>query len=105
MAKYINLEKVMTKIRERIENPTVIGWLMSILIEQSVADVQEVRHGKWEDKGICHNYPKDGVNKYHLLICSRCGCMHRARKHENGVFINANYCPNCGCKMDGEENG
>lgn len=71
---------------------------------QPAEDVQEVRRGKWEDKGICHNYPKDGVNKYHLLICSKCGCMHRTRTHESGVFINASYCPNCGARMDGETN-
>lgn len=79
--------------------------IVDVINDQPAAEVQEVRRGKWEDKGICHNYPKDGVNKYHLLICSQCGCMYRARKHESGVLINASYCPNCGARMDGEENG
>jgi predicted amidophosphoribosyltransferase len=40
------------------------------------------KHGKW-------------VWKDHYLVCSECG-------EEND---RKNYCPNCGARMNGEENG
>ena len=50
------------------------------------ADVVEVRHAK--DIGYEDSYGwKD--------VCSLCGCEFRVSK-------SANYCPNCGAKMDGE---
>ena len=49
------------------------------------ADVQEVRHGKWEKcKERCCEYR-----------CSVCGYE---------LCRTTNYCPNCGAKMDGNEN-
>ena len=51
---------------------------------QPAADVQEVRHGKWEIN--C-----DGYYPY----CSNC-----KEEPKNGAM--SDYCPNCGCKMDGE---
>ena len=48
------------------------------------ADVQEVKHGIWKNAG------------FYGFSCSACGehiCMP-----EDHI---ANYCPNCGAKMDG----
>ena len=52
------------------------------------ADVQPVRHGKWIDKsgGI------EGAWNY----CSECG--------EQAIDL-FDYCPNCGARMDGEQDG
>lgn len=48
------------------------------------ADVQEVKHGKWE-KGKCGNY----------FVCSECG--------EISHIVKYGYCPGCGARMDAEE--
>lgn len=56
------------------------------------ADVAPVRHGRWEwdTKGL---YPKP--------LCSRCQYEpYRASNHSSDL---PPYCPNCGAKMDLEE--
>ena len=58
---------------------------------------------KWIDKGQLKDYPREGVNCYHLLVCPVCGACHRAKICDNGRLLNANYCPNCGEKMRVEE--
>ena len=47
------------------------------------ADVQPVRHGRWENAG--------------RRLVVRCSCC---QKNGNAGW---NYCPNCGAKMDGED--
>ena len=49
------------------------------------ADVQEVRHGTWEK-------------------CKECCCEYRCSVCEYELCRTTNYCPNCGAKMDGNEN-
>lgn len=53
----------------------------------SAADVQEVRHGKWKPCG-------------EMFYCSNCNDMI-VPKYQANIF---SYCPNCGARMDGEEN-
>ena len=60
--------------------------------EAPAADVAPVRHGRWND--INPAVLKPGVNW--VCRCSECGCP-QDYKH--------NYCPNCGAKMDGKEDG
>ncbi len=50
------------------------------------ADVAEVRHGCWDDS-------LDGITPY----CSVCGCTHRC------LIRCPIYCPNCGARMDKED--
>ena len=58
------------------------------------------KQGHWIDHGTIKNYPQEGFNNYHLLVCSECGCMHRTRLQDGvGKPFNANYCPNCGAIM------
>lgn len=49
------------------------------------ADVAEVKHGKWIKDRNCYT-------------CSECGFYYFANNSK------ANYCPNCGARMDEEEN-
>ena len=56
------------------------------------ADVQEVRHGKWELIDECAN---EGV------YCSNCHKKVYRAKYANQK-VRSNYCPNCGAKMDKE---
>ena len=65
----------------------------SIIQRTPAADVAPVRHGRWIDA-----YPDIEPNPMFMYgICSECG-------FEQGFSKYLNYCPNCGAKMDGENN-
>ena len=57
----------------------------------------EVKRGEW----IRHK------TLYKNLVCSRCKAPRPFRKTSRGYHVvdNSNYCPNCGAKMDGGNNG
>ena len=56
-------------------------------------DAEPVRHGRWETK--VYTTESDGwITEYREEVCSECG--------EGQIGI-SNYCPNCGAKMDLEE--
>lgn len=70
-----------------------------------IANVQEVRHGKWLveefdiNKLFCYiQKPYDG---YHgepfCSICRRTALMNGAEE-----YVDSDYCPHCGAKMDKE---
>lgn len=67
--------------------------IKEILQDIHAADVAEVRHGEWVE------YPRA-----HYFKCSACKCTVPYRK---AVLINEkrqyNYCPNCGARMDKED--
>lgn len=64
-------------------------WIDECIKNAPIADVQEVRHGKWEQ---CF---EDWRKQIEGDKCSVCGFEHY------GSFIgNYQYCPNCGAKMD-----
>lgn len=81
------------------ENTTELPWLREAfpLLENFylipkdtlAADVQEVKHGQWEEERLV-----SGEIKY---TCSKCGQVFQ------GESLDFNYCPNCGAKMDGKE--
>jgi len=59
-----------------------------------VADVRPVRHGQWIHDGLDFPHGNDWIH------CSECG--------KRGINVPADltdYCPNCGARMDGEQNG
>ena len=59
------------------------------------ADVAPVRHGRWEARAIPRSDP-DGdwiALEYHCSVCNRL------------EYRKENYCPNCGAKMDGVDDG
>lgn len=58
--------------------------LRALILEQPTADVEPVRHGRWEGK---------------TYKCSLCGKWIDPLQGDADM----NYCPNCGAKMDGEE--
>lgn len=61
-----------------------------IPIETPSADVEPVKHGRW-------------INENFYTRCSACGNMTIYDKYSREV--ESDYCPNCGAKMEGEENG
>lgn len=64
--------------------------------EIPAADVQEVKRGYW----IPERDP-DENNRIQCFHCSVCDDDF----HDIGAFVATKYCPNCGARMDGEENG
>ena len=56
--------------------------------------------GNWEDTGALPNYPHEGINCYHALVCVFCGSIHRVKVCDDGRVLNANFCPNCGNAME-----
>lgn len=61
--------------------------IKSYIQKLPAADVQEVKHGFWEEGKVRGQF---------ALICSKCKC-------DAGVTYDYDYCPNCGAKMDGKD--
>lgn len=81
------------------ENKSYVdGWnaAVKILKEAPAADVQAVKHGKWE------SFDSEDT-LYGSYYCSAC-----AHGQDIGMIIplttEFKYCPNCGAKMDGGNN-
>ena len=67
-----------------------------IAIESApAADVAEVVHGEWKLLDECSNA---GV---YCSICHK--AVYRERAWYKNVHIKSKYCPNCGAKMDKED--
>ena len=66
------------------------GDVIRLINSAPTADVQEVRHGKWELIDECAN---EGV------YCSNCHKKVYRAKYANQK-VKSNYCPHCGAKMD-----
>lgn len=100
MARYIDAEKLYTRVKEKTNpygKPTLDYEsgvkVLDMIKEAPTADVVEVRHGKWEAK----EHTSISTNRhYYTFRCSEC-------KRWNGTH-RQNYCPNCGAKMDGGKN-
>lgn len=63
-------------------------------------EVEPVRHGHWVVHEYWHGANRDNATmgtcyKSHYVTCSMCGEREEEQK---------NYCPECGAKMDEEEN-
>ena len=56
-----------------------------------VADVAEVRHGRWKSTGVLVGL----MNFEYFYRCTACG--------RRGGDTKTNYCPHCGALMDNEE--
>lgn len=96
MARYIDAEKLKCSIDSATDS--IFDWDMTIeelyynlcelVDDEPTADVQEVKHGYWQNKYRSGTTIKEGV-------VSSCCDMWNNRKSQ--------FCPNCGARMDGEE--
>lgn len=66
---------------------------VQILSDIPAADVAPVVHGKWRKAGT----------KWCIFRCNRCGNLLDFDGVNAGMG-DANFCPNCGAKMDGGKN-
>ena len=87
MPKYFDADKIELKgisvFDQNLEMLIPLSDVRKALQMTPTADVQEVRHGKWEK-------------------CKECCCEYRCSVCEYELCRTTNYCPNCGAKMDGE---
>ena len=94
MAEYIEREALMRQIKEIhcAECNSYHGvrcracWVddtLGYIDSEPTADVATVRHGRW----LCVD-----TDTEQFFLCNRC------KKKE---YWESNYCPNCGCLMDG----
>ena len=91
MNDYIKREDAVEKIKvdcDRIGHvpKRVIDFFTLGMESVPSADVEPIRHGYWI-RDLTYSY---GIH----YICSVCGKVKQWK---------SNYCPNCGAKMDGEE--
>ena len=87
MSRYIDAEKFekaiigMAYVGNKGKIVFDTDFIFNTLYQQPTADVQEVKHGKWE-------FNSDSPE---CAFCSICG---------DGVTDDSEYCPWCGAKMD-----
>ena len=98
MAEYIDREAVMKTAKNG--NHSDFGRSMAdltslreVLEDTPAADVIEVVHSKWI---------RDSLTGH--ISCSNCK-MTAPGDCELEDFYESDFCPNCGAKMDGKENG
>lgn len=93
LLKYI-CETVLFTVRKNAKLPTAEMRGASKVIDRiksmRTADVQEVKHGKWEVK-IDHGIEAE-------IKCSECGFLYIEADPDEEY--RHNYCPNCGAKME-----
>ena len=90
MPEYINRETAIKRVMEtKWESGSDGAAAMEIVAAAPAADVAPVRHGRW----VAIKVP----NEWDRGQCSEC------RSIFNSSVWGTNYCPNCGAKMDLEE--
>ncbi len=92
MPRYIDADKLSENIIERVNNPAIKSWLLSLINEAPIADVSEVKRGEW----ILEREPDNKPYCYHCSVCD-------SDFHYIGIKACYNYCPHCGAKMGGKD--
>lgn len=94
MPRYIDADKLSENITERVNNPAIRSWLLSLINGTPIVDVVEVKHGKWI-----------AADEYMTDKCSMCGTHIQIEDFEECSYnpkcgiVKLNYCPHCGAKM------
>ena len=100
MAEYIERGAVLEEICRycRRNWPTVSG-VEAIIKNQTAADVEPVRHGRWIEDTYDQffKYDKHGAPVYRKHITYTCSNDYCKIK----MLVKFPYCPNCGAKMNG----
>ena len=106
MAEYIEREAISEEIRKYYyKNPPNFSYgegfdrgldrAQRAILDAPAADVVPVRHGRW----ICI---RKGYGEYECSVChgvdSDCSDYY-----ETHVVTEQDYCPNCGSRMDGDD--
>lgn len=86
MARYIDAVKTAEIISDKLG--IALSELVDVMATVPTADVQEVKHGEWENQEPGYRVAD--------FMCSVC------HSESDKLF---DYCPDCGARMDGESNG
>ena len=92
MSRYIDRKSLISNLKE-FANEQLTPLIENLIQKQPTADVVEVRHGKWQP---CF---EDWRKQIEGDECSVCGFQHYGTNIRNYL-----YCPNCGARMDGDDN-
>lgn len=95
MARYIDISNIHIPkgFFNDLNVPKLLDWLHSL----PTADVQEVKHGKWECVNIDYDVQYVNIVTMRCPICKR---WHSEIYFYGNPVENVNYCPHCGAKMD-----
>ena len=116
MAEYIEREAISEEIRKYYyKNPPNFSYgegfdrgldrAQRAILNAPAADVAPVLHGRWIfGKDLPYSWGQIPKNKYHLY-CSECleQAFNRSEDNDPDFDVDTSYCPNCGAKMDLEE--
>ena len=94
MAEYIDKQEAIETVAFYREDPDGIDHALNSIKSIPSADVVPVAHGRWSEELVC-----GGMNEMWDYTCSVCGGVVHNPYHY------MSYCPNCGAKMDGDDNG
>lgn len=94
MAEYITKKQVVEWFRPygHTEEGIPFDELETDIAGMTTADVAQVVHGRWIRLGLGGNKRKNCSTIFECSACKRC------------VPHISDYCPNCGAKMDKEDN-
>ena len=100
MAEYIEreaLDKALTVAAANDKDKNRRTWAKAICVlhDLPAADVAPVVHGRWIGAPLCGN---DNCK------CSECGSWNNIHANLRGEIMQK-YCPNCGARMDGDDDG
>ena len=76
-----------------------LGCLKKMINNAPTIDAVEVVHGRWEDAHEIKSFRHTNIP---VVKCSKCECYFCDIINNHHYMYH--YCPNCGAKMDGEEN-
>lgn len=103
MAEYFEREAALSLVRPdapedekaAVTIATAKKLIRDIVRRTPAADVAPVVHGRW-----AHSRYENGSEQFEIVKCSCCG--HEA--YAMALYVrNGNYCPNCGARMDGDD--
>ena len=94
--KYIEVDLLKSELKDLNESERLYYMgVFDIINSQPIVDAKEVRHGKWERS--------EKSFSYYQYKCNNCGCDDYTQTDRQGECKLMNYCPNCGAKMDKEQ--
>lgn len=120
MSEYISREKVERAFKLKVKNPNkdyqrgmqdAIDCLVpEVIADIPAADVQPVKHGRWEETHIslCKWIPEDEKEEGHSFYMAemKCSCCKRYNAVTFALTLNKpDFCQLCGARMDGDAEG